>query len=316
MKTIEEMLDKARTAKRESKYVEFKTELDVNSLGARIEFIKDFVAMANTGYGIILIGVKNDGTPSGFDTSAVLKYDPAKLTDQIAKYTGVQFSDFEIREIKKRRSRIAVFLIFGVSIPMVFIRPGTYTVDNKEKSGFSKGTVYFRHGAKSEPGDSNDIRDVIERELKNIRESWLGNIKRVVTAPSNSEVRVITSEQGQRIRSNAKTIRIVNDSDAPGYRLDKPDKFYPYRQKEVIEQVNKKLAGRRKINSHDVLCIRTIYKINERSPEYCFVSEFGPKQYSEAFVDWIIGRYEDDAKFFEKARKAYKKRVKKARGKA
>ncbi len=310
MKTIEEMFSKAKSAKRESKYVEFKKEFDINTPGALIEVIKDVVAMANTGLGVILFGVKENGDPSGFDVSAILKYDPAKLTDQINKYTGVQYSDFEIREIDKKGFTLGVLMVFGISIPMVFIRPGTYKAGDKQKTAFSKGTVYFRHGAKSEPGNSSDIRKVIERELENIRKSWLGNVKKVITAPSNSIVEVLTMGKYSEAGIIDKTYRIVTDPEALGVRVD-TDKIYPYRQKEVIEQVNERLAGVRKINQYDILSIRTKYNINEKRSEYCFASEYGPKQYSEAFVDWIIESYEKNNRFFDKARKTYKKKTKK-----
>jgi len=56
MKTV--FLDKARNAKRESKYIEFKERFDVNQSQYWCEIIKDIVAMANSGGGCILIGVK------------------------------------------------------------------------------------------------------------------------------------------------------------------------------------------------------------------------------------------------------------------
>ena len=46
----------------------------------------------------------------------------------------------------------------------------------KQKTAFSAGTVYFRHGAKSEPGTSEDLRASLERELDRIRSSWLDGI--------------------------------------------------------------------------------------------------------------------------------------------
>ena len=37
--------------------------------------------------------------------------------------------------------------------PIVFTRPGTYSVEGgRQKTAFSQGTVYFRHGAKKRPG--------------------------------------------------------------------------------------------------------------------------------------------------------------------
>src|SRR5574340_574293 len=56
--------------------------------------------------------------------------------------------------------------------PLVFTRVGTYEVAvGKQKTVFSVGTVYFRHGAKSEPGTSDDLRAFLERELELIKRS-------------------------------------------------------------------------------------------------------------------------------------------------
>jgi predicted HTH transcriptional regulator len=44
---------------------DFKSTFDVNAPGDWLEIIKDIVAFANSGGGTILIGVNDDGTPSG-----------------------------------------------------------------------------------------------------------------------------------------------------------------------------------------------------------------------------------------------------------
>lgn len=155
--------DKAKNAKRESKYVEFKEKFDITQLQDWCEIIKDIVAMANSGGGCILTGVKNDGTPSEWNPTPVLNLDPAQITDKIAKYTGEQFADFDIHEVEKNGHRLVALRVHGIPIPMVFIQPGTYDIgDGKQKTAFGKGTIYFRHGAKSEPGSSKDLKECID----------------------------------------------------------------------------------------------------------------------------------------------------------
>ena len=42
---------------------------------------------------------------------------------------------------------------------IIFENPGTYQIENnKQKTAFGRGTVYFRHGAKSKTGNNDDIR--------------------------------------------------------------------------------------------------------------------------------------------------------------
>ena len=44
--------------------------------------------MANSGGGLILIGVRNDGTSSGADVSEVLRCDPADVTNKREALSG------------------------------------------------------------------------------------------------------------------------------------------------------------------------------------------------------------------------------------
>lgn len=185
-------LDRAISAKRESKYLDFKEKFDPNQAEDWCEIIKDIVAITNSGGGMIIIGVKNDGSPSKEDVSAVLRLDPAKITDKIAKYTGDQFGDFSIQEADRKGHKIAVLQTACVPVPMVFIQPGTYDVgERKQKTAFSRGSIYFRHGAKSEPGNSKDLREWVERELERIRKLWLVNIRKVVYAPTGYKVELL-----------------------------------------------------------------------------------------------------------------------------
>ena len=295
-------LDDALSAQRESKYIEFKSVFDVNSAGEWCEIIKDVVAIANTGGGAIVIGVNNKGKPTGNDVSGVLGLDPAVLTDKLNKYTGVQFSDFEIESSAKRGKTVAVMLIGASSFPMVFARPGTYAIEHdKQKTAFSKGTVYFRHGAKSEPGTSADLRHVLERRLDKIRHDWLSGVRKVVEATPGSAIQIVTPEAGKLL--DAKSVRIVDDPKHAIGVID-TDQTHPYRQKELIAAVRKKLPRTTTFNSYDVLTLKKVYKIEKRQ-EFSHQPKFGSLQYSEQFVDWIVKKHQEDKDFFTKTRKAY-----------
>ena len=303
---INNLLEKIKGVKRESKYVDFKENFDVDSQRDWCEIIKDIVAMTNSGGGVILIGIKNDGTPSEFDIKKIFKIDPAQMTDKIAKYTLEQFSDFEIREVTKNKHKIAMLLIEGKSSPMIFVRPGTYNFgDGQQNTAFSRGTIYFRHGAKSEPGDSNDIKKVIDREVERSRKFWLGNIRKVVKAPSGHIVHVLPPEVRVSTISTATPIRIVDEPRAPPYRLETPDITHPHRQKEVIQIFNQKLQGKKSINTYDMFCVRRVYDIDRKKPQHCYESKYASPQYSENFVKWLIGQFNKDSSFFEKAREKY-----------
>lgn len=260
------------------------------------------------GGGCIIFGVKNDGTQSEYDITSVLNLDSAIITDKVAKYTNEQFSEFEIEELERDGNKVAILIVHGVSIPMIFIRPGTYSIGgNRQQTAFGKGTIYFRHGAKSEPGTSDDLRKVIAKEVEEIRKSWLGNIRKVVKAPTGHVVQVLPSDVRISPEPGATPIRITKDEEAPAYRLMTPDVTHPHRQKDVIEIVNERLKGRKKINQYDVLCVRNVYNIDDTKPDFYYKSKYGAPQYSNEFVEWLVQFYEKNPSFFDAAREKYRR---------
>jgi hypothetical protein len=282
-------------------YIDFKDKFDIDSQKDWCEIVKNIVAMANSGGGIILIGIGDDGMPSGADVTPVLEIDPAVLTDRIAAYTGEQFSGFKITELNKGGHRIAALLIRNVSVPMVFIKPGTYDIGGLngrgQQTAFKSGTVYFRHDARSEPGNSSDMTKVVGRELERLHRSWFSGIEKAVKTPAKYAT--------QPAATMNDTVRMPNHSD---YGAAIPDQAYPYIQKEVVHHVNERLSGKKHITAHDTLCVRRIYRIDESKPQFYYKSKFASAQYSEEFVEWLVERYEDDHSFFEKTREQYRAR--------
>lgn len=115
--------------------------------------------------------------------------DPANITDKINKYTGYQFSEFRLFTIEKAGHFLRSIVVQSVSIPIIFIKPGTYDLGGgKQKTAFGAGTVYFRHGAKSEPGNSDDLRRSFEKRLEVIRDTWLNNVRQVIEAPLGATI--------------------------------------------------------------------------------------------------------------------------------
>lgn len=73
------LLERAANAKRESKALDFKSEFDTASAPEWSEIIKDIVAFANSGGGVLVFGVNNDGSSAGNDISNILSIDSSLL---------------------------------------------------------------------------------------------------------------------------------------------------------------------------------------------------------------------------------------------
>lgn len=210
-----DIVEKALRAKRESKYIEFKQDFDSASARDWCEVIKDIVAIANSGGGVIVFGLDNLGSPTGRIVDSIRDIDPADVSNVVTKYTGPVDLEFEIRELQKNGHRLYAFVIQGVAIPIVFQRPGTYDAGSgKQKAAFGIGTVYFRHGAKSEPGRTEDIRIAIERQLESIRKSWIKGVRKVVQAPQGSQLVTIQATGRVGAPPISTTVRAVNDPNA------------------------------------------------------------------------------------------------------
>jgi hypothetical protein len=192
--------------------------------------------MANSGGGYLVFGINDNGELSGKDISTMFSVDPADITNKIFSFTGINFSNFKIIECIKDRTTLATISVGPAAIPIVFTKPGNYQLDNgRQKNVFSVGSVYFRHGAKSEPCTSDDLRNFLEREIQRTKESWLNGIRQVVEAPEGSKVFILPLNTNESI-NNATPIRIVDDINAPILRIDEKDIFaiYPFGYKQLI----------------------------------------------------------------------------------
>jgi hypothetical protein len=299
-------LARAAEAKRESEYVAFRDHFDPRAEDDWIELIKDLAAIANSGGGVVVIGVNSDGANSGADVRPVLALDRPAIANRVAGYVGERFDDFEVHEVKRSGASAAAIVVGPAApAPLVFARAATHEDPRgRSRTVFPRGSLYVRHGGRSEPATGADLRGFIERRLDQQRADWLGGIERVLTAPQGAEIVAIErsdDEEGEPTR-----IRITTDEDAPVYSRINPDATHPHRQKELLAEINRKLPGNVKVNAHDILSVRRVHEIDETTrPEFAHRPKFGSVQYSDELVEWIVDQYTSDQDFFSKARERY-----------
>lgn len=296
------LVAEALSATRESKAVEFKSSFNPSSSGEWCEILKDVVAMANAGGGVIAIGLDNRGNPTEADVAPIISLDPAKIIDKVSSYTRVTDLEIEVVESKKNGQKIAILVVPGATYPVIFTSPGTYQLsDGKQRTAFGIGTFFTRHGAKSIHGTTDDMRRFVDDKIGSIRATWLKGLRKIVQAPAGATVRVLPPEVQQSESANATPIRIVDDPTAPAYQLLDPDKTHPYRQKEVVETLNQKIVGR-KVNAYDLLVVRKVYE-TDKNPRFQYRSKFGSPQYSPQFVEWLLKQQSSAPQFFDETRK-------------
>lgn len=90
-----------------------------------------------------------------------------------------------------------------------------------------------------------------------------------------------------------------------------PSVSHPYRQKELVEALNTALSGRAVVNQFDIQSINLAHAVKKKA-EWFYQGKVkgSPSQYSEAFKDWVLGRYAQDGAFFAKARASARSKAK------
>jgi Putative DNA-binding domain len=294
------MLDEALELTTETAEVDFKGAFAASS-PEWCELVKDLVAMANSGGGLVLIGLDDNGNPAPEPPAVAMALDPAQIDDQIYRYTGQHRPELQVRQVEKGGRPVVAIKVFAVSVPIVFLNPGTYADGQKQKTAFGRGTVYFRHGPKSEGGTTEDIRAAFERNLTSRREEWLGNIRQVMEAPPGSTVQIVRSAAPPPPQGEPGVgVRLVHDPSAPTVPHWNPDDTHPHRQKELLAALNERLDGVR-VNSFDVQCIRRVHDI-DKNPNFYHRSRHGSPQYSNAFLEWVLAEFARDGEFFRSTR--------------
>jgi hypothetical protein len=299
------LLDRAHEGKRELWYLEFKEQFDPSVTGEWIELVKDFIAIANSGGGVVVVGATNSGEPSGFDVQPVLDLDGATIADKVFRWTSEHWAGFEIEEITRNGHRLAAVVIDAVTdAPIAFNQTARYrNPQGKEKTAFTRGSIYFRHGAKSEPATRDDLREFIERRLGAVRSAWLEGITKLVAAPEGFELARIREidKAGQPTR-----IQLTSDPDAPVYGRLSHDETHPYRMTDLLSELRERRAGNPSLSEYDIRCVRRVNAIDEKThPQFCVQPKYSSMQYSDAFLAWLEMRYKQDAGFFEKAKSEY-----------
>jgi hypothetical protein len=288
-------------AARPSLHVAFWPELKPSTPGVWCEVAKDAAALANSGGGVIVFGVGRDGTLTGWNPEHLLQVGMTRLHREVDPYVGGEL-DLRVAPGRREGRKVATLRVGGrEGSPLVFERDGVY-VDRKgkEHAPFRRGMVFFRHGARSGPARAQDLARFAALEERRIRRDIVDHLKQVAKAPTGSEVIVVPPKSAPS--GSVERFRVVDDPRAPVLARTDFDVTHPYRQKELVEAVNRR-AGHHITTAFEVQCVRRVHGTDARE-EFFHRPKFGSPQYSESFVTWLLTQHERDPQFFEKAKAA------------
>lgn len=294
-------------------------DFDPSSGADWCEVIKGIVAFANSGGGVIVFGVNNDASNADTDITPISQVDVADVTNKIEAYTGYNFSEIEILQTERQGKMRAAFFIGGADAPLVFIRPGAdVVVKGKQRPAFARGTIYFRHGAKSEPGTRDDLVNWRDRTIEAARRAWMKGIRKVIEAPAGQAITVISSSASEPTGAplpEGGTIR-ANVTGGPGAVRVIPqnaEELWPHRQKNLLEVIKNELGISPPVNGHDILCINSHLNVLRAHPKFAYKPHrLASPQYSDDYARWIISQYRDDPRFFARMREESKNLTRRA----
>jgi hypothetical protein len=263
------------------------------------ELIRDIAAMANTGGGDILLRVPPE-------TGAVTRGD---VLGRLGGFSDSTFDDIELRPVDSSQPAVVRIAVGRSLFPIVFTKPGCYVDPNEVESrieAFAAGSVYFWHEGKSIPGGTGDLRDSFERLLRRVRRRWLRGIRRVLTTHIDSVDLTTAARKDAKSKksapANLQPVRITTDPDAPALQPQDVERLYPWRQKDLLSELNARI-GRRALTTYDIQAVRRQHQLDGR-PDFVFHLPGAGRRYSPATADWFMEQQGRDPEFFAKARAA------------
>jgi hypothetical protein len=242
------------------------------------ELVRDLTAMANSGGGRL---------------EASSNISLHELLNQLSRYTTSDFADIAIEEP-----------LDGAPGTIINIGPAHFPIDYR-------GTLYFRHDGRSEPVNAADIRRSFQRLLNKARGRWSRSLRRALNTPVDrltAPPRTRSVSRPPSKPTNLQPVRITNDLNAPALHPQDVDRLYPWRQKDLVRELNRRF-GKRLLNSYDIQAIRRHHRLDDH-PDFIFNLPGAGRRYSPAAADWIAHEHARDADFFHKARAADQKQLK------
>jgi hypothetical protein len=133
--------------------------------------------------------------------------------------------------------------------------------------------------------------------------TWLGGIKKWVQAPPGESVAVLSSAATPKIDAAVVHAKIASGSSGIPVMPANAAEIWPYRQVDLVRQINQQLGEAAIINAYDIQCVNKKLTVLKSHPEFANkFHEHAAPQYSRKYADWIIEQFNKDNEFFKKTR--------------
>lgn len=286
----ERLLARAAHAKRGSRAVAMAR--DLKSPRAQLELVRDIVALANAGGGVI---VAEPGE----------SFDAAGLAQAIETYTDQPAPMLERAALSNADVERAALIVGAADVPIAFAKPGVWGENGSMRTVFGPGTLFFRHGGKSEPARRDDLVRWRDRAVHEAQRDWLSGIRKVVQAPAGHSV-VVLPPSGVASAGGVSVEAKISGRASASFVPRNAEEIWPHRQQGLLNAVNKHLPRAAWINGYDMMCVNRKYDVLKSRPDFAYKPHhLASPQYSAAYSDWLVAAYRADPAFFRSARAEY-----------
>jgi hypothetical protein len=189
------------------------------------ELCRDIAAFANSGGGVILLGVGDDCSRLGLAASLSELLDSAKIIDQLRRKAPGAAIVTSYREVKYYGKHFGALIVAPLVTPLIFDTEWGYNaIDGSHKLVIRPGVLYVRTPGKSAPARQADVREIWQRSVDLAAQKTLARIERVASLPPDADLIVApqgATDEGFVLVSGHKgrPVRIVDDPTAPAVRL-------------------------------------------------------------------------------------------------
>lgn len=179
----------------EAKQHDLKLTFNSSDERAKVDLIKNLIAMANSGGGEIIFGCDETSEP-GVEEQVVDSLDSARLADFAYKFTKPINLDLShaVRQLENGYFLCSVH-VAAVEYPIVMAEKGDWRgMDSgRDKSLFVKGDIWVRHSSKTERATYEDLRRWMEQAKKLERDLILERFTKIINVPENAEIQIVTA---------------------------------------------------------------------------------------------------------------------------
>lgn len=182
----------------EHPHVERRTTLDFDNPQTRLQLVRDITAMANSGGGRLIIGVKADGTEQGIRVDLADKLGAEQLADLVADHVAPDRVAVQVerRDVAEGAVVVEIQVAAAQVPPLVLSKPGVHQPAGGDPvEVFPADAVVVRRGSRVTPARRDDFRRWTQEAVSAARAQIQEQLLLVANAPVGARIRVIGEDE-------------------------------------------------------------------------------------------------------------------------